>query len=84
MLTKPFFLFQIWYENVPHPKLVDYKKDQHWVVKSGDYLVFPGGGTQFKLGVNHYIESIEKVNSLTLLFLLSSLNYSSTLFTFAS
>ena len=53
--------FQIWYDNVPHPKLVEYKKEQNWVVKSGDYLVFPGGGTQFKEGVNHYIEFIEKV-----------------------
>ncbi|CAH9098232.1 unnamed protein product [Cuscuta europaea] len=50
----------VWYNNVPHPKLVDYKKDQKWVVKSGDYFVFPGGGTQFKEGVNHYVESIEK------------------------
>jgi len=46
---------------VPHPKLVEYKKEQNWVVKSGDYLVFPGGGTQFKEGVNHYAEFIEKV-----------------------
>ncbi|WMV31233.1 hypothetical protein MTR67_024618 [Solanum verrucosum] len=50
----------IWYNNVPHPKLVEYKKDQNWVVKSGDYLVFPGGGTQFKDGVTNYIESIQK------------------------
>ncbi|KAI9102069.1 hypothetical protein K1719_023579 [Acacia pycnantha] len=50
----------IWYNNVPHPKLVEYKKDQHWVVKSGEYFVFPGGGTQFKDGVNHYIEYIQK------------------------
>ncbi|XP_027332683.1 probable methyltransferase PMT23 [Abrus precatorius] len=50
----------IWYDNVPYPKLVEYKKDQRWVVKSGEYLVFPGGGTQFKDGVDHYIEFIEK------------------------
>ncbi|KAF5453703.1 hypothetical protein F2P56_028589 [Juglans regia] len=50
----------IWYDNVPHPKLVEYKKDQNWVRKSGDYLVFPGGGTQFKEGVTNYIEFIEK------------------------
>ncbi|KAL2598212.1 hypothetical protein GLYMA_11G232400v4 [Glycine max] len=50
----------IWYDNVPHTKLVEYKKEQNWVVKSGDYLVFPGGGTQFKEGVNHYIKFIEK------------------------
>ncbi|CAL5203028.1 unnamed protein product [Lathyrus oleraceus] len=50
----------IWYNNVPHPKLVEYKKEQNWVVKSGEYLVFPGGGTQFKDGVNHYINFIQK------------------------
>lgn len=51
----------IWFDNVPHPKLVEYKKDQNWVRKSGDYLVFPGGGTQFKEGVTSYIKFIEKV-----------------------
>ncbi|KAE9587731.1 putative S-adenosyl-L-methionine-dependent methyltransferase [Lupinus albus] len=50
----------IWYDNVPHPKLVEYKKEQNWVVKSGEYLVFPGGGTQFKEGVTHYINFIEE------------------------
>ncbi|KAK4367177.1 hypothetical protein RND71_015057 [Anisodus tanguticus] len=50
----------IWYDNVPHPKLVEYKKDQNWVKKSGNYFVFPGGGTQFKDGVNHYIKFIEE------------------------
>ncbi|XP_015877447.2 probable methyltransferase PMT23 [Ziziphus jujuba] len=50
----------IWYDNVPHPKLVEYKKEQNWVRKSGDYLVFPGGGTQFKDGVSSYIDFIEQ------------------------
>ncbi|KAM6583015.1 hypothetical protein CsatB_010017 [Cannabis sativa] len=50
----------IWYDNVPHSKLVEYKKDQNWVRKSGDYFVFPGGGTQFKQGVDNYIQFIEK------------------------
>ncbi|KAK4836485.1 hypothetical protein QYF36_023726 [Acer negundo] len=50
----------IWYDNVPHPKLVEFKKVQNWVRKSGDYFVFPGGGTQFKDGVAHYIGFIEK------------------------
>ncbi|KDP44715.1 hypothetical protein JCGZ_01215 [Jatropha curcas] len=50
----------IWYNNVPHPKLVDYKKDQNWVQKEGDHFVFPGGGTQFKDGVTNYIDFIEK------------------------
>lgn len=40
---------------------MEYKKDQHWVVKLGEYLNFPGGGTQFKDGVDHYIYFIQKV-----------------------
>ncbi|AQK94429.1 Probable methyltransferase PMT23 [Zea mays] len=51
----------IWYNNVPHPKLVEYKKDQNWVTRSGDYLVFPGGGTQFKDGVGRYIQFVEQI-----------------------
>ncbi|KAK3165850.1 hypothetical protein QOZ80_1AG0038530 [Eleusine coracana subsp. coracana] len=51
----------IWYNNVPHPKLVEYKKDQNWVRKSGNYFVFPGGGTQFKTGVTVYIRFIEQI-----------------------
>ncbi|OQU87780.1 hypothetical protein SORBI_3003G342500 [Sorghum bicolor] len=51
----------IWYNNVPHPKLVEYKKDQNWVRKSGNYFVFPGGGTQFKNGVTAYIRFIEQI-----------------------
>ncbi|KAG8078360.1 hypothetical protein GUJ93_ZPchr0007g3626 [Zizania palustris] len=51
----------IWYNNVPHPKLVEYKKDQNWVRKSGNYFVFPGGGTQFKTGVTRYIKFIEQI-----------------------
>ncbi|KAF0923622.1 hypothetical protein E2562_006607 [Oryza meyeriana var. granulata] len=51
----------IWYNNVPHPKLVEYKKDQNWVRKSGNYFVFPGGGTQFKAGVTKYIQFIEQI-----------------------
>ncbi|XP_059666783.1 probable methyltransferase PMT23 [Cornus florida] len=50
----------IWFDNVPHPKLVEYKKEQNWVRSSGDFLVFPGGGTQFKHGVSHYIDFIEE------------------------
>ncbi|XP_065871048.1 probable methyltransferase PMT23 [Euphorbia lathyris] len=49
----------IWYNNVPHDKLVEYKKDQNWVKREGDLLVFPGGGTQFKDGVSNYIDFIE-------------------------
>ncbi|XP_078181480.1 putative methyltransferase PMT23 [Carex rostrata] len=51
----------IWYKNVPHPKLAEYKKDQNWVKVSGNFLVFPGGGTQFKQGVRQYIRFIEEI-----------------------
>lgn len=65
LLSKFLFLcLQIWYDNVPHPKLVEYKKDQNWVRKSGPFFVFPGGGTQFKDGVIHYINFIQKVNCI--------------------
>ncbi|KAK3229480.1 hypothetical protein Dsin_001361 [Dipteronia sinensis] len=50
----------IWYDNVPHPKLVEYKKEQNWVRKSGEYFVFPGGGTQFKQGVTSYLDFIQR------------------------
>ncbi|KAL5734391.1 hypothetical protein ACOSP7_032252 [Xanthoceras sorbifolium] len=48
------------YDNVPHPKLVEYKKEQNWVRKSGEFFVFPGGGTQFMHGVTSYIEFIQR------------------------
>ncbi|KAI5069484.1 hypothetical protein GOP47_0016133 [Adiantum capillus-veneris] len=51
---------EVWFSNVPHPGLVSYKKDQNWVKKAGDKLMFPGGGTQFKHGAVHYIEFIEQ------------------------
>ena len=53
---------QIWYANVPHTKLVQIKGHQNWVKVSGEYLTFPGGGTQFKNGALHYIDFIEQVS----------------------
>ncbi|CAI0555302.1 unnamed protein product, partial [Linum tenue] len=51
---------QIWYSNVPHTELVEYKGHQNWVKVAGRYLVFPGGGTQFKHGALHYIDFINE------------------------
>ncbi|CAN0877399.1 Probable methyltransferase PMT26 [Linum grandiflorum] len=51
---------KIWYSNVPHPKLVEYKGRQNWVKVDGEYLTFPGGGTQFKHGALHYIDFINE------------------------
>ncbi|GAB2277303.1 hypothetical protein Dimus_012011 [Dionaea muscipula] len=52
---------KIWYYNVPHTKLAEIKGHQNWVKVSGEYLTFPGGGTQFKRGALHYIEFIENM-----------------------
>ncbi|XP_020246133.1 probable methyltransferase PMT26 [Asparagus officinalis] len=51
---------KIWYHNVPHTKLAVVKGHQNWVKVSGEYLTFPGGGTQFKHGALHYIDVIQE------------------------
>ncbi|CAL9774709.1 unnamed protein product [Musa acuminata subsp. burmannicoides] len=51
---------KIWYNNVPHAKLAAVKGHQNWVKVSGEYLTFPGGGTQFKHGALHYIDFIQE------------------------
>ncbi|RHN43128.1 putative S-adenosyl-L-methionine-dependent methyltransferase [Medicago truncatula] len=51
---------KIWYSNVPHTKLAEYKGHQNWVKVTGEYLTFPGGGTQFKHGALHYIDTIQQ------------------------
>ncbi|XP_023756612.1 probable methyltransferase PMT26 isoform X1 [Lactuca sativa] len=52
---------KIWYHNVPHTKLAEFKGRQNWVKVSGEYLTFPGGGTQFKHGALHYIDFIQEI-----------------------
>ncbi|KAE9610222.1 hypothetical protein Lal_00006874 [Lupinus albus] len=51
---------KIWYYNVPHTKLAEYKGHQNWVKVTGEYLTFPGGGTQFMHGALHYIDVIQQ------------------------
>ncbi|KAJ4916824.1 putative methyltransferase PMT24 [Raphanus sativus] len=51
---------KIWYTNVPHMKLAEVKGHQNWVKMSGEYLTFPGGGTQFKNGALHYIDFLQE------------------------
>lgn len=57
-------MMQIWYHNVPHTKLAVVKGHQNWVKVTGEYLTFPGGGTQFKNGALHYIDFIQKVSPI--------------------
>nr|QTZ19526.1 putative methyltransferase PMT26 [Bixa orellana]QTZ19527.1 putative methyltransferase PMT26 [Bixa orellana] len=51
---------KVWYSNVPHTKLAEIKGHQNWVKVTGEYLTFPGGGTQFKHGALHYIDFIQE------------------------
>ncbi|KAK1373469.1 putative methyltransferase PMT27 [Heracleum sosnowskyi] len=51
---------KIWYRNVPHTALAQYKGHQNWVKVSGEFLTFPGGGTQFIHGALHYIDFLQK------------------------
>lgn len=61
---------QIWYYNVPHTKLAEVKGHQNWVKVTGEYLTFPGGGTQFVKGALHYIDFVQKVSPCHLYVLL--------------
>uniref|UniRef100_A0A0C9S9P0 TSA: Wollemia nobilis Ref_Wollemi_Transcript_7296_3157 transcribed RNA sequence n=1 Tax=Wollemia nobilis TaxID=56998 RepID=A0A0C9S9P0_9CONI len=51
---------KVWYNNVPHTKLAEIKKHQNWMRTEGEYIIFPGGGTQFKNGALHYIDFVEE------------------------
>ncbi|KAL8132989.1 hypothetical protein AgCh_008454 [Apium graveolens] len=51
---------KIWYHNVPYTQLAEYKGHQNWVKVSGEYLLFPGGGTQMMQGALPYIDTIQK------------------------
>ncbi|XLV01363.1 hypothetical protein S245_015700 [Arachis hypogaea] len=54
---------KIWYHNVPHVKLAQVKGHQNWVKVSGEYLTFPGGGTQFIHGALHYIDFLQQAEA---------------------
>ncbi|CAN1344398.1 Probable methyltransferase PMT27 [Linum perenne] len=50
---------KIWYHNVPRTKLAEFKGHQNWVKVTGEFLTFPGGGTQFIHGALHYIDFLQ-------------------------
>ncbi|XP_020582692.1 LOW QUALITY PROTEIN: probable methyltransferase PMT27 [Phalaenopsis equestris] len=50
---------KIWYNNVPHSKLAEVKGHQNWLKVDGEYLKFPGGGTQFIQGASQYIAYLQ-------------------------
>lgn len=51
----------MWFSNVPHAKLAEYKGGQNWISIDKDKFKFPGGGTQFIHGADQYLEQISKV-----------------------
>lgn len=51
----------MWYSNVPHAQLAEYKGGQNWIIVNKDKFRFPGGGTQFIHGADQYIDQISKV-----------------------
>ncbi|KAJ0097458.1 hypothetical protein Patl1_28993 [Pistacia atlantica] len=51
---------KIWYRNVPYTTLAEMKGHQNWVKVRGEFLTFPGGGTQFIHGALHYIDFIQQ------------------------
>lgn len=52
---------EVWYNNVPHSRLVEDKGGQNWISKQKDKFKFPGGGTQFIHGADQYLDQIAKM-----------------------
>ncbi|KAH0876103.1 hypothetical protein HID58_073465 [Brassica napus] len=51
----------IWFNNVPHTRLVEDKGGQNWIRREKDKFVFPGGGTQFIHGADQYLDQISQM-----------------------
>ncbi|XVE52618.1 hypothetical protein DITRI_Ditri02bG0136200 [Diplodiscus trichospermus] len=53
---------EVWFNNVPHTRLVDDKGGQNWISRKGkDKFMFRGGGTQFIHGADQYLDQISKM-----------------------
>ncbi|XP_071734505.1 probable methyltransferase PMT11 [Rutidosis leptorrhynchoides] len=52
---------EVWYSNVPHAQLAEYKGGQNWITVDKDKFKFPGGGTQFIHGADAYIDQISQM-----------------------
>ncbi|KAK1415540.1 hypothetical protein QVD17_31323 [Tagetes erecta] len=52
---------EVWYSNVPHAQLAEYKGGQNWIIVNKDKFRFPGGGTQFIHGADQYIDQMSKM-----------------------
>ncbi|KAL6962261.1 hypothetical protein U1Q18_037217 [Sarracenia purpurea var. burkii] len=49
---------EVWFDNVPHTRLVEDKGGQNWISRKNDKFIFPGGGTQFIHGADQYLDQI--------------------------
>ncbi|KAM5556493.1 putative methyltransferase PMT11 [Rosa sericea] len=52
---------EVWFNNVPHTRLVEDKGGQNWITRQKNKFKFPGGGTQFIHGANEYLDHISKM-----------------------
>ncbi|GAB4827505.1 hypothetical protein Ancab_034388 [Ancistrocladus abbreviatus] len=52
---------EVWYDNVPHTRLVEDKGGQNWITRDKDKFKFPGGGTQFIHGADQYLDQISQM-----------------------
>lgn len=59
--SKLLMVLQVWFDNVPHTRLVEDKGGQNWISRKEDKFIFPGGGTQFIHGANKYLDQISEV-----------------------
>ncbi|KAG6515646.1 probable pectin methyltransferase QUA3 [Zingiber officinale] len=54
----PESLHKIWHDNMPYDKIAERKGHQGWMKEEGSYFAFPGGGTMFPDGAEHYISKL--------------------------
>ncbi|KAL7246164.1 hypothetical protein ACSBR2_001324 [Camellia fascicularis] len=52
---------EVWFNNVPHMRLVEDKGGQNWISRKNDKFIFPGGGTQFIHGADQYLDQISNM-----------------------
>ncbi|KAG0477451.1 hypothetical protein HPP92_014292 [Vanilla planifolia] len=52
---------EVWFNNVPHTRLVEDKGGQNWITRDKDKFKFPGGGTQFIHGADQYLNQISEM-----------------------
>ncbi|XP_015931423.1 probable methyltransferase PMT11 [Arachis duranensis] len=52
---------EVWFNNVPHTRLVEDKGGQNWIYREKDKFKFPGGGTQFIHGADQYLDHISQM-----------------------